>query len=208
MRHGNGAGTGDLTIAGPVSRNVNCEDTLDISQATPASQAEIQNTRRARVDAARQHIVALAELFPACFVADKWETHRPLKVGIKADLIATGLLTPNECRRVLGLYVGRLGYQRAVAAGGMRVDLDGWPAGEVQPDQAEHAAAAVAQMEAQVLAQAEAARIEKAERRRVAKQAMPKAPPKTSAPDSPAPRRLGLADPKAAAAARRNGGAP
>jgi hypothetical protein len=58
-----------------------------------------------------------------------------------------------------------------------------------------------------VLAQAEAARIEKAERKRVArqaKQAMPKAPP----PDSPAPRRLGLADLKAAAAARREGGSP
>jgi sRNA-binding protein len=207
LRDGNGAVPGEDKLAGPVSRNVNCVDALDISQETPASQAEIQSIRRTRVDAARQHIVALAELFPACFVADKWEPHRPLKVGIKADLIATGLLTPNECRRVLGLYVGRLGYQKAVAAGGMRVDLDGWPAGEVQPDQAEHAAAAVAQMEAKVLAQAEAARIEKAERRRVArqaKQAMPKAPP----PDSPAPRRFSLADLKAAAAARRNGGAP
>src|SRR5712664_1581251 len=100
--HDGGAGTGDLTIAGPVSSSVNCVDALDISQATPASQAEIQSIRRARVDAARQHIAALAGLCPACFVADKWETHRPLKVGIKADIIATGLLTSSECRRALG----------------------------------------------------------------------------------------------------------
>jgi ProP effector len=205
MRHGDGAGTGEDELAGPVSSSVNCVDALDISQATPASQAEIQSIRRARVDAARQHIAALAELCPACFAADKWETHRPLKVGIKADIVATGLLTSSECRRALGLYVGRLQYQKAVAAGGMRVDLDGNAAGKVEPDQVEHAAAAVAQIEAQVLAQAEAARLQKAERKsaaKQAKQAMPKAPP----PDSPAPRRLGLADLKRAAVERK--GAP
>jgi sRNA-binding protein len=205
MRDRNGAGTGEDKLAGPVSGSVNCVDALDISQETQASQAEIQSIRRARADVVRQHIATLAEIFPACFVAERWETHRPLKVGIKADLIATGLLTPNECRRVLGLYVGRLGYQKAVAAGGLRVDLDGTPAGEVEPDEVEDAAAEVARIEAQVLAQAEAARIEKAERKRVArqaKQAMPKALP----PDSPAPRRLGLSDLKRAAAARK--GAP
>jgi hypothetical protein len=75
--------------------------------------------------------------------------------------------------------------------------------GEVATDEIEHARAVVAQMEAKVLAQAEAVRFEKAERKRVAKQAMPKAPP----PDSQAPRRLGLADLRAAAAARRKDGA-
>jgi sRNA-binding protein len=201
VHHGNGAGTGEDKLAGPVSSSVNCVDALDISQATPASQAEIQSIRRARVDAARQHIAALAELCPACFVADKWETHRPLKVGIKADIIATGLLTSSECRRALGLYVGRLQYQKAVAAGGMRVDLDGNPAGKVDPDQVEHAAAAVAQIEALSAARADAVPADKAERKRAAReQGAPKAPP------SEAPRRLGLSDLKRAAVERQNGG--
>jgi sRNA-binding protein len=207
MRDGNGAGTGDGKIAGPVSSSVNCVDALDISQATPASQAEIQSVRRALIDAARQHIAALSELFPACIVADKWETHRPLKVGMHADLLATGLLTPREVRNALVVYTGRLQYQRALAAGGPRFDLDGNVVGEVAADEIEHARAVVAQMEAKVLAQAEAARIEKAERKRVARQARqtkPKAPPS----DSTAPRRLGLSDLKRAAVERRNGGAP
>jgi len=49
------------------------------------------------------------------------------------------------------------------------------------------------------------ARAEKAERKRAARQAT-KMPPKTSAPDSPTPRRLGISDLKRAAAERRNGG--
>jgi hypothetical protein len=67
-----------------------------------------------------------------------------------------------------------------------------------------YAAASVARHEARAIAQAEAARTSRqaayAERKR-AKQALVPA-----SPDS-APRRLGLADLKAAAAARRNGGA-
>ena len=200
MRHGDGAGTGDLTIAGPLSNSVIGVDALDIVQTPPASQAQ---DRQAQREAALQTLAALAELYPACFVADKSKPHRPLKRGMHRDLIDRGILRPEECRLVFLLYVTRRQYQKALAAGGPRVDLDGNAVGEVAADEIEHARAVVAQMEAKVLAQAEAARIEKAERKRVAKQAKPKAPP----PDSPAPRRLGLAALKAAAAARRNGGA-
>jgi len=59
-------------------------------------------------------------------------------------------------------------------------------------------------MEAKAAAKADAARAEKAERKRAARQA--KMPPKTSAPDSPTPRRLGISDLKRAAVERRNGG--
>ena len=176
---------------------------IDTAAASRTEGEPISNSR-ARRDQFKRTIAILAELFPHCFVVDKWAPHRPLKIGIHVDLVVTGLVTPREVRNALVVYTGRLQYQKAVAAGGARVDLDGNVAGEVAPDQAEHARAVVARMEAKVLAQAEAARIENAERKRVAKQAMPKAPP----PDSPAPLRLGLADLKAAAAARRNGGAP
>jgi sRNA-binding protein len=211
MRERNGAGAGDSKIAGPLSRNViDCGDILDIVQETPAPQAEIQNTRRARVDAARQHIAALAELFSACFVADKWETHRPLKVGIKADLIATGLLTSSECRRALGLYVGRIVYQKAIVAGGPRVDLDGNMAGDATQDQIEHALAAVARIEAKAIAKAEAVRKQKAARKAAKEMAAEQQPASRTPPPPPrspshstAPGRDGIAALRRAAIARR-----
>ena len=185
----------------PVGHSLNSPDRKSdqLSTATPARLGW-----RARRKASKRTIPVLAERYPQCFTAEKWQPHRPLKIGVHLDLIVRGVLLPDECRALFLRYCFRLMYQRALAAGGARFDLDGNAVGEVATDEIEHARAVVAQMEAKVLAQAEAVRIEKAERKRVAKQAIPKAPP----PDSPAPRRLGLADLKAAAAARRNGGAP
>jgi sRNA-binding protein len=185
----------------PVGHSLNSPDRKSdqLSTGTPARLGW-----RARRKASKRTIPLLAELYPQCFTAEKWQPHRPLKIGVHLDLIARGVLLPDECRALFLRYCFRLMYQRAVAAGGARFDLDGNSVGEVAADEIEHARAVVAQMEAKVLAQAEAARIEKAERKRVARRTMPKAPP----PDNTAPRRLGLADLKAAAAARRNGGAP
>src|SRR5258706_15841291 len=70
-------------------------------------------------------IAVLAELFPELFVADGWKPHRPLKTGIHRDLVDRGVLLPDECRAVFRRYCSRLMYQRAVAAGGPRFDLDG-----------------------------------------------------------------------------------
>jgi sRNA-binding protein len=158
-----GAGTGDPKIAGPVSSSFNCVDALDIAQIPATLQAP---DRRARHDSALQTVAVLAELYPAAIVAERWQPHRPLKIGIRDDLIATGLLTPTECKAALRLYIVRLQYQKALAAGGPRFDLDGNPAGEVAPDEAEHARAAVAHLEALSTAKAEAARRAAAERRR------------------------------------------
>jgi len=153
LRHGNGADTGNGKIAGPLSKTVDCEDSLDISHKTRASQAQ---DHWAQHEVALQTIAALAELYPACFVANRWEPHRPLARGIHRELVERGILRPEECRLVLGLYVARPMYQRALAVGGARVNLAGNPAGEVTAEEMALATASVTRHEAKALAQAEA----------------------------------------------------
>ena len=128
---------------------------IDTTAASRTEGEPISN-RRARRDQFKRTIAILAELFPHCFAVDKWAPHRPLKIGIHVDLVATGLVAPRECTIALTAYTGRLQYQRAVAAGGARVDLDGNAVGEVAADEIEHARVVVAQMEAQAVAKAEA----------------------------------------------------
>jgi sRNA-binding protein len=188
MRHDDGAGTGDLTIAGPLSKDVN-GDAFNIVQLPPASQVP---DRRAQREAALQTLAALAELYSACIVADKSKAHRPLKRGIHRDLIDRGILRPDECRLVFLLYVTRRQYQKALAAGGPRVDLDGNVDGEVTVEEIEQAREVMVRINAQMRERQRAAR----------EQGAPEAPP------SEAPRRLGLSDLKRAAVERRNGGAP
>src|SRR5258708_18649995 len=81
------------------------------------------------------NILALAALFPAAFSAQPWRAHRPLKVGIGNDLVARGVLGAREVNAALNRYVDRLMYQKCLAAGGLRVDLDGNVAGEVSSEQ-------------------------------------------------------------------------
>jgi sRNA-binding protein len=204
MRHDDGAGTGDLTIAGPVSKTVTCGDSLDISQKTPASQDQDWRVER---KSAEQTIAALSDLFPA-FTANRWEPHRPLARGIHRELIERGILRPEECRLVIGLYAGRPMYLRALAAGGARINLAGNPDGEVTAEEMAYAAASVARHDARAIAKTETARAARqatyAERVRAKKQATPPPPPPPPPSDS-APR-FSLADLKAAAAARK--GAP
>jgi sRNA-binding protein len=195
----------------------------------PRTKGESTSNRRAHREELKRTIAILAELSPAAFVADKWAPHRPLKVGVHADLLATGLLTPREVRNALVVYTGRLQYQREVAAGGARVGLDGAPAGEVTADQIEHAAAAVARLKDKAARKATRERATQHEdaslnpRKMGGSKALsvenkperpdclppPRTPPPPPSPPSDsAPRRLGLSDLKHAAAARRNGGAP
>ncbi len=205
MRHSNGAGAGDLTTAGPLSESVICGDTHGIAQSPSTPESKFLSARRARLDAAKAAIAALSELFPAAFVGEKWEPHKPLKVGIRADLIATELLTPSECSHALRAYTGRLQYQKALAAGGPRFGLDGNPTGEVTSDEVELAVAAVARVEAKRKQKAahKAARERSADQQRASRTPPPPAPPPTPLSDSTTPRRDGLADLKRAAAARK-----
>ena len=85
----------------------------------------------------------LATRYPQTFVLEKYRPHRPLKVGIAADILAR---CPDLDRRKLGValaaYTRRVMYLRGMVAGAARVDLDGNVCGEVSAGDAEHAAAA------------------------------------------------------------------
>jgi ProP effector len=90
-------------------------------------------------------LARLAEAFPRAFVLEKHRPHRPLKIGIAADIPAR---CPAVERRVLsvvlGAYARRVMYLRSLVAGAARVDLDGKAAGEVTARDAEYAAAKLA----------------------------------------------------------------
>jgi ProP effector len=92
-------------------------------------------------------LALLTEAFPQTFVLEKYRPHRPLKVGIAADIPAR---CPAVERRVLSAalsaYARRVMYLRALVAGAARVDLDGNPAGEVTAGDAEFAATKLAEI--------------------------------------------------------------
>ena len=100
----------------------------------------------------------LAELFPRTFVAAKHLPHRPLKVGIAADVRER---CPDIDRRVLSAalaaYAHRGAYLRAIVAGADRIDLDGVAAGQVTAAEAEHTVAVLAGIRAQRVAERSAA---------------------------------------------------
>jgi ProP effector len=157
------------------------------------------------------NIAALAALFPAAFAAEPWQAHRPLKVGIGKDLVARGVFGAREVNATLKRYVDRLTYQKCLAAGGARVDLDGNAAGEVSSEQRCRAERMVGRSEARQLAEAAAAKVE-AVSKAVRKAAAPPlvldgrviviSPPAETKP-STGSGRLGLADLKRAAQERR-----
>jgi sRNA-binding protein len=93
----------------------------------------------------RAALTCLAERFPQTFVPEGHQPHRPLKVGIAADLVARcAELDRRKLGAVLSAYTQRIMYRKAMVAGAARVDLDGNPAGEVSAADAEHAAAKLA----------------------------------------------------------------
>ena len=102
---------------------------------------------------------ALADLagrYPQTFVLEKYQPHRPLKVGIAADLMERGPeLDHHQLSVALTVYTRRVMYLRSLVAGAARVDLDGNPAGEVTARDAEYATAKLAK----ILASREAAAV-------------------------------------------------
>jgi sRNA-binding protein len=157
------------------------------------------------------NIAALAAMFPAAFVAEPWQAHRPLKVGIGDELAARGVLGAQEVDAALKQYVDRLMYQKCLAAGGARFDLEGNVAGEVSSGQRCRAGRLVARIKARQLAEAAAAKTEAESKAAVRRAARPTSVVKgkvaaqlplarTSTPGSG---RLGLADLKRAALERR-----
>jgi ProP effector len=120
-------------------------------------------TTKQDIDAA---LARLAEAFPQTFVLEKHRPHRPLKVGIAADISAR---CPAVERRVLSValrvYTRRVMYLQSLVEGAARVDLDGEAAGEVTARDAEYAAAKLAG----ILASREAKRVAAAATNRVAR---------------------------------------
>ena len=113
--------------------------------------------RKEKIDAA---LSRLAEQFPKTFVTEKHMPHRPLKVGVAADIQAA---LPDLDRRALGValkvYTHRIVYLQAVVVGAERVDLDGNPTGQVTASEAGHVVAVLAGVLAQRQAQRTAAAV-------------------------------------------------
>jgi ProP effector len=91
-----------------------------------------------RVKANEARIRLLQVRWPKCFELHGYR-RKPLKVGIGAELLATGVLPAAELKAVLGFYTRGDGYLQALSARAERIDLDGKPAGEVTENQAEWA---------------------------------------------------------------------
>jgi ProP effector len=88
----------------------------------------------------------LVARLPQTFVLEGHQPHRPLKVGIAADLVPRcAELDRRKLGAVLSAYTQRIMYRKAMLAGAARVDLDGNPVGEVSATDAEHAAAKLAE---------------------------------------------------------------
>jgi ProP effector len=86
-------------------------------------------------------IALLAQRWPRAF-AVRESKRRPLKVGIHADVLAVldGAVSAAELGGALGSYTKSSGYvRRLTRKGAERIDLNGAPAGEVSPEEANSA---------------------------------------------------------------------
>jgi ProP effector len=90
-------------------------------------------------------VARLAAAIPQTFVLEKHLAHRPLKIGIAADLRAALPELPSRVlARALAAYAKRIMYLQALTAGAPRVDLAGNPAGEVTALEAGYASSVLA----------------------------------------------------------------
>ena len=95
----------------------------------------------------RGALTCLAERFPQTFVLEGYQPHRPLKVGIAADLMSRcPELDRRKLSAALSAYTQRVMYLEGMVAGTARIDLDGNLAGEVSALDAEHAAERLAKI--------------------------------------------------------------
>lgn len=100
-------------------------------------------SRRATKQEILQVRTALAIAYPACF-AKKGEKKKPLKIGIKDDVMASAReIFPGLSRRLIAAtirdYCTGANYLRCLVAGAARVDIKGTFAGFVSAEHASHA---------------------------------------------------------------------
>ena len=111
----------------------------------------------------------LQEQFPAAFPRD-YDAIRPLKVNIHQDILARlgAAVDPMILRRVLANHTERAGYLLALCYGpGIRVDLEGNPAGTVDAQAKAMAAQQLATLQQRQQAAAERYRQHQTEARRL-----------------------------------------
>jgi ProP effector len=87
--------------------------------------------------------------FPKTFC----EPNRPLKIGIREDMVAAGF-EPRVASRFLYKWTHAPRYLRTLIVGAERIDLNGEPAGTVAEDEATFARERVEQLAAEKLAKA------------------------------------------------------
>ncbi|EAV0889102.1 proQ/FINO family protein [Salmonella enterica] len=92
-----------------------------------------------------KHMRRVLALWPELFNLDN---PKPLKVGVLDDLmqdISARNLTigAGVLKAAIASYTRRIRYQKALAAGGARYDLNGEPCGEITPEQQQEAADAL-----------------------------------------------------------------
>ncbi|TWI35296.1 ProQ/FINO family protein [Mesorhizobium tianshanense] len=87
----------------------------------------------------RDIIAAWERRYPLAF---SHKDRKPLKIGIREDLLAAGH-DAVEVAVGIGWYIRSSNYRRRQVAGAARLDLDGKPAGVVTEKEAAHAAAAL-----------------------------------------------------------------
>jgi ProP effector len=151
----------------------------------------MNETKKLRDTTVSAVIALLAERYPKCFSVYHGR-RRPLKLKIHLDIQAAldGAITPAELHRALGIYCSNPAYLGHTRTGAWRLDLDGNPTGIVTADEEAHAKATLASI-----------RAKKEVRTATAKAA---AQTQLTIPTQP-PKRLSLADLKAAALARKTG---
>lgn len=101
------------------------------------NRAEQKVAKLKRYEAGRQMLDVLSQKWPAIFSADA--PTMPLKIHIDQDVIAALApeYTRTKIRRAFGLYfyLVRFRYQKVLAAGGPRFDLDGQECGMVTEEE-------------------------------------------------------------------------
>jgi ProP effector len=154
------------------------------TEISPAPQAPPK--RRPYREVAIETLSVLRERFPAAFADLNDRRRQPLKVGIHADIVAAlPELDAAAIRCAMRFYVCGFRYQYSVVEGAARIDLNGNAVGIVSADEAEHARLTVQGVKA----------------KRRASDSTRSAPLVT--PEKPQPKRLGLADLRAAVAQRK-----
>lgn len=134
----------------PTSRKAPQKPTSETQQAKQAKQKPAQERVRPEGMNRRQwknfkHMRRVLALWPELFDLDN---PKPLKVGVLDDLMqdisARNLIIgAGVLKAAIASYTRRIRYQKALAAGGARHDLNGQPCGEITPEQQQEAADAL-----------------------------------------------------------------